>query len=710
MTRLAAVVLFACFALAGNSQEADPKVTYSTVAVPVKRAVAEIAKATGAKIDVAGEITNEVVIISVTEAPLSALMDHLAVVTSGEWSTEGGVRWLKYSKSTFEKERRARRTARLARIVAAQKSIKEGLPAFDKPDPPKSEDADSDEEPSPSPVTKAIYRIVALMDAEALVDVEKRVVFSTGPTRMQRPLPNVDRIISKLVAEHDAQVAELQKEQQKADDLDPKTVEEEQREQLWNRLFGADNSLQIVAAPVAKLLLAATRDDFPDDGMGITFHLALFDQEGKILLSGSEVALAYPEEPPDATKPVVHRVDHPLDFSPLSMERHELFYGRSRLAAEISGPLLERLLRPDVYDPRSFMDSEALLVVARVKHVNVVANLPDGMPEMRLFGPMTVETHLADLRSSSDVLEVDESEDWIVIRPADPIAARDVQTDRRALAALAKAANEDGLASLEGLAAYFSTSSERSFLDSNYVRLFARNLFGQDWEFLRLYGLLSSGQRELLRAGKQIPVRSLSTAQKELITDMVYGALRYEVERPGILQFSESELITVAGLGRAWPELDYHDEPTELMPAGLPPNATVSMSASEEGVFLPLARQGEKRTFRGPMSADDIAARMYQSERFTATTPQAANPGKMGKRTVLTFEIHLMPGAMIKGSLYEDAYPKDAPVTTWDTLPKEFLERVKHRVEAMKSLAKLLYGDERGPYVHAQLKDGMAEE
>jgi hypothetical protein len=49
----------------------DPAVTYSTVAVSVKKAVQDIAKVTGAKLDVADAAANEIVVISVKDAPLS---------------------------------------------------------------------------------------------------------------------------------------------------------------------------------------------------------------------------------------------------------------------------------------------------------------------------------------------------------------------------------------------------------------------------------------------------------------------------------------------------------------------------------------------------------------------------------------------------------------------------------------------------------------
>ncbi|MGI8923625.1 MAG: hypothetical protein ACR2HJ_06225 [Fimbriimonadales bacterium] len=685
MVRIAAAVLTACVSLAGYSQEPDPKVTYSTVAVPVKRAVEEIAKATGAKIDVAGDILSEIVIISVTEAPLSELMSRLATVTSGEWTTEGGVRWLKYSKATFEKERKTRRTRRLAGLAASIKKIKEDLAAPKKNVKPQVFDEDDFLEPEPSPSSDATFRIASLLEPEVLVDIEGRTVFSNRPNGMQRPLPDVREIVSGLVDEHNKRASEIAKTLEEESVLQPKTVEEEQREQAWVRLFGVEPERRFINAPVSKVLLAVTADTgYAVDEIGV--ELMLFDSAGRLLISNYESLAAYVETDVGAFR-AKSATEAPIDFSPLAREHAGVLFGLGRLSAEISDGLKQRLLRPDLYDPWSFADSEALLAVAKSRSMNLVANISDSELLVRLRNQITPSAYLATLASRGETA-INDGDGWIELQPVDLIAARESRLNRRVLAALVKAGYEKGLPSLDDLAAFVKESPPFPYLAYNYIRFFAINYVYADQELLRLYAFLSPSQRTFLRTEGSLPVRTLDAAQRRMISAMVYKDVRYKVFREGAPLFEEADLLAVLGVFNRH-DVDYLDEPTELLPQGLPPDATITLTISEEDAFYPSHREGEKRTYRGPMSPTDLAS---QSFTMSGETVPLNLIGGLGKRSVLKFKIGLTADASIEGVLYDDRVPKDGELIRNDALPRSFLDRVDRHLEKLRSLHKMLHG------------------
>ncbi|MGI8922643.1 MAG: hypothetical protein ACR2HJ_01155 [Fimbriimonadales bacterium] len=484
--------------------------------------------------------------------------------------------------------------------------------------------------------------------------------------------------------------SEIAKSLEEESILHPKTVEEEQREQAWVRVFGVAPATRLINAPVSKVLLAVTADiGYAIDDIGV--ELKLFDSAGRVLISNYESLAAYLETDIGAlrAKPAT---EAPIDFSPLAQEHAGVFFGPRRNSAEISEALMQRLLRPDLYDPWSFADSEALLAVAKSRRKNLIANLSKNTRMIQLRRQITPSAYLATLASRGETA-INDRGGWIEIRPVDPIAARESRLNRKALAALVRAGYEKGLPSLDDLAAFDKESPSFPFLGYDYIDFFATNYVYADAQLLRLYAFLSPSQRTLLRTERGLPVRTLDPVQSRMISDVVYKDLRYKVYRKEAPSFEEADLLDDMGVFHRH-GVDYLDEPTELLPQGLPPDATINLAISEEDAFYPSHGEGEKRTDGRSMSPADLASRSFTDDGDTVPLKLI---GRLGKRTALKFKIRLTAAAAIEGVLYDERVPKDGDLTRTDALPRSFLDKADRHLDKLRALHNMLFGDEQGP-------------
>ncbi|MGI8923626.1 MAG: hypothetical protein ACR2HJ_06230 [Fimbriimonadales bacterium] len=730
-----ALVLLACSG--ARAQDPDPKVTYSTVAVPIKRALADIAKATGAKIDVAGQAAAEIVIINVKDAPLSQVMAKIAKVTSGEWVKDAeGIQWLNYSSVTLQKDRQAAADMRVADVTKSLKQMADRLSPAPDIRPAGSETPD-DEEVLPQPLTgisKAIIRISSLVSPAAIASVDdgERLVFASTPTRMQRPLGNIGSIIADLVQEHNAGALEREKIERESEETNPKTVEQKKEEEdtrrTWGR-FDRQNFDKPITAPIAKVLFIISKEGFGFFGGGATIELKLFDAEGKVVLSGQD-SLGAGFDPmgmmgasaPGNTQaaPKQGPTNPPIEYSDTTKELSGFFDftggGNDFGSKKPSERLLEKLLRPDNYDPLSFQQSEALLAVARAKGVNLIANLPDNvvsfMDTFNAKGKATVDDYLEDLKNGESVT-IDSADGWMTVRPASPAKSRELRVDRFALAALIGGGHAKGVPSLDDLAAYALKCEQPSEtpIVMPYVMLFAQHAFSQgmrgptDWSMLRFYGQLTLAQRESLKAGSQLSMRSLLPQQKDLVTKMAFGSPpQIKVERPGDKPADEGGFMEMMSSFMPSAVVDYKDEPTEVMPSGLPADAYVTLKLTEDNVVVPQSAEGKDIAMFGALGTDELAIFQYMKE-----SPEFGEMGgmmpqidrvRLGSRRVLDFTFQLGVGVSLKETLLDDNLPKNSDAISTSALPAEFQARIRKRVEALKKTKMPWFGGRADPPKH----------
>lgn len=708
-------------ALAQAAPQEEPKVTYQTVAAPVARAVENLAKLANRRLEVAPAMRDGVLVIKVKDAPLGQVLDRIATVTSGKWEStnpdgqrlvpDTGLRakqatqelqdriaWLKK-----EVERRAK-SLKEAEDQQAKESQKENKSAND------PQQADS---PFPfmNPPNAQVLRLVQMLDLSALAAIPPggRLVYSTQPTPMQVRMPaQATPILTEMVRAHNVR-AQREAERKREQESKPQTPQELQMQEFMKR-FGLVPDLQPIQQ-VGKALLVVERPSstmfmIPTGGNELTFSVRIYDSQGNLgpsatdaIGSGSPMEvvreLAREPKPNEGTK---------ITFSPITKEYQQLQQFRDSAKAmetKISDELLARLLRPDEFDPLSFSVSEALLAVAEHKKLGLIANLPDGA--VGLFAVLegsvepTIESAEDDLKQGGEVLW-QEQDGWLVIQPAKPAQARAERLDRTALAKFLQEAHTRLVPSLDQLAAYarVAPSPSETPLVMLHFFVFAPNAMQDgfmgtgDWDMLRLYGMLSTSQRQTLLAGGPLAFGGLNAEQTAQLRRMVFGAgaklqTGAESDEP---QNDPNSLESFFGQFMPQTNRTLQTEPTEVMPNGLPPNGTVRVSSQHEPVVLISGNaQATGRSF-GVMDANLLAMMQYFESAMEEAQVGGEMPriekGRVGTRTKLDFTFRLARQVVMRHTLADDFVAKDAPITPLDQLPTEFQAQVQRRLEAFK--------------------------
>ncbi len=717
MKRFVAPALFGAALMASGAfaQNADPKVTYESVAVPLKTAVAAIAQKAGAKLEVAPSVGNEFVIVRLVDAPLSATLSRLADVTGCEWQAPdpSGVRRLVRSPETIRREQKEEIALKTRQIAAALKGLAKKL---EDAQAPKKDGGPNVAEAfgSPwnssiaTPTGKAIAKLSAFLDPATLATIGdgRRIVYSTDANRMQL----------RLAQRHDRVLQELARDQAEYAKRFQAAMKGEAKEQMAQfepmaKAMGIRLTPDTIDRKPAKALMVASRGGIMGmfGGDSITLDLRVYDADGRVMLSGSmplglDPLAKFIEQ---YTKPQPVEKGTPIQFSPLTTE-YSTFLNMANPAAMMeqkpSPELLETLLRPDLHDPLSLAPSDSVLAVAKAKNVNLVANLPDDVVSpitaMALMGKAapTVEGYLAELQSGEKTT-VEIKDGWMVVKPSRPVEARRTRVDREALARFIARARETETPSLEDLAdyAFHSLPPTSTPISMPYLVYSAPSALGggmsglQDWDMLRFYGSLSPAQRRQLGSGDALPFRELARSQRDLIARMAFGTnARLIVESPNSKTASDDGGF-FAMVGKFMPKThaDYRDEPTEAMPNGLPVDGAVVVK-STPGSFVTVAGpDGTTNRMYGAMGPDELGMIQYLREEPALAQAAALMPKfdrfRVGDRTTLEFNFMLMPGISIQHTLNNDLMGKNAPLVSLEQFPADFTARMNKRVKAMKA-------------------------
>lgn len=711
--------LLAAIALAlipqGQAQDArlDAKIDYETVAAPIARALQEIGEKAGVTLNTIPILGNPVVVVRVKGVPLRELMAKLASVTGGEWRQEENSYRLVRDAAAQNREANEER---LAKLAAAKKAIKQFVDSALKPPAPPGKGANAQSAAEFQGAFPgfggggadrvAIAKLLSTIDPALIAGLEDegRIVFSTSTTRMQRPFNgNVEPVFAQLVAEHNKRTAN------RVEAGRPKTAEEEELEKWAQSIFGDRYSDKPVEERPAKALFIVGGGGFMGFGGGTNLELRLYGASGKVLLSGQ--SLGWDEgimqmdqtfsQGQNTNKPAPAANDKEIEFSAQTKELTSIFAGVMQgNTAGLSKELEEKLSRPDLYDPLSFVTSESLLFAGKHKNLNVVANLPDGM--VSFFGMVmdgqakTVESFLKQL-DSSDETKVVSAEGWLTVRPEKPHDARKHRTDRAALAALIAAAREKGNPSLDDLATYAQKADQpmRSTVAMPYLTLFAPNAMGQgmggltDWNMVRLYGSLSMSQRDTLAGGGSIPFGNLLPNQQGLVNRMAFGtSARLRVVDPA--QQAEEPGGFFSMISRFMPggSKDWREEPTEAMPNGLPMNGSLTMKGTEHTVGLPAGPNAITRMM-GVVGVEELAMLRYFTEdpkmsQLAGEAMPRIDGLRLGRRRSMQYTFNVAAQTVFEHTLNDDHVEKNAPVTPMDKLPEDFKALIEKRLAQYK--------------------------
>ncbi|HXH61820.1 MAG TPA: hypothetical protein VNI20_10745 [Fimbriimonadaceae bacterium] len=692
----------------GATSKQDQKVTFTSEARPANEVIADLAAKTGLKIETTDDAKKHVLIVSVTDVPEKDLIERIAKAMSSSATFDNGTWTIAPDEPLRKKEQADVVAGRIKSFRQTQEEVRKLLSA--KPDPGLPLIT-----PLGSADSKALANLVLMINP---IDVGTlspggRIVFSTSPNRMQRPMrgPQVAEIFQTLFSEHNAEVDEQAKSEQGGD---------AGMADAFGGLLGKRlKPRKFEEVPSKAVLVLESKSGRA--GLGLQSEVAdlkVYDAKGQVVVM-SELNLspeyfkvlnqaAEGKKPvdPEAAQEKAKKSEDPTDTPKVELSKRSQAFVASAASEDLNfnvTPELKGFMEDPVkYDPLSFVTTDVLFAIAKVKNLDVVANMPDNaLMESGgfIFGDskdLTVGLAMQQL-TSSDALTVTNEGGWLTVVPKDPADARNVRQDRAELKTLISGIEKNGSLSLEALANFASKSPApmENLSTLPYFLVFAPSAFigsinGQmDWDMLRFYASLEPPVRRNLRDGQRVPFSSLSGRARNILTEMSFGANANIVAAEDLTKPKDDSpwFLSVLGAMAGGQEQSYIQEPTEVMPNGLP-NGYIEMSTSTGPVLQQTSQQRNIFLSMTAMTPQDFAFIEMAKEAapgFNLGFVGGADAAKIAQRETLDFHFWLSDAAGLDKSLFDDHLDPNAKEISMTNLPADFRALVDKAKEKIKN-------------------------
>lgn len=682
-------ILLACLIARQTDPALERKVTFRCQAMTAAAAIDQLSKLSETPLSTQAPISGEMLVLRFKDVPLRIAMDRMATAASGEWvKTESGYTLTRPGTliRAIEHTQRAERIAALKEALAkrlkdfqpydantvatlfdALRSNAKAKPAAGSPQSESRPAAFARQRPSERLTT----RLLAGIDVENLADLPngQRIVFSTRPTAMQRP----------LASQAYQAVQDFAREQQ-----------------IWN---GASNGLsvpggrylsmgqataspQVIASQANRLLMVCVADW---DYGTIQVQVKIADQAGQVL-SDTRSAIFLRSFAAVADKPAGSpvspgRTGKAIQLSPLAQELRDLLRtdengAHAGVAKPISADLKGYLLNPVQNDPLDLFPSEPFLAAGDALDLNVAACVDDSDFEGSMSSDLTADGALSGSGKIKD--------GWFILSPDNPLKVK--HEDRRALSVFLNSAAQKGRLTLEAKAAYaqvvdgFDGGLGAGLIDAIVPGL-SGTLDGEDWLFLRLYGTLSATQRDMLLKGGRIPLNDLFSKQQAVVAQIVFGR---DVES------MESTVTATEQDGPLTPTSSLASEPTELLPNGLDHRVSITMGTSDETALFSSTKVNDQVLPMELTDTDSIAMSMI-GPLLKDIMPEGFDEVLVGFRTgrKQTYSLAVnLPNHGADSDDLVDAQMQPGPVLTFDKLPGDTKKLIQDRIDEMTKIFK----------------------
>lgn len=677
----------ALFALAlaplAQAQFPTGTISFERRASSVKSVLGELSVQTHIQIEAVPEINNEIVLVSVTNAPIDTVLRGLAKTVEGEWKLQGSVLRLVVDKETRRKNERKELQKKALAIAEA---IKERAKK-------------SDSTPGLT-ADGLITRLLQGIDPTVLADLgpNGRLVFSTDPNRLQLSFgAGATEQIDAFIKNHNANLPSAAEGIDKAlSNLDQKQAD---------AIKALTQNETKVIGQVRKGLLVVTKMSLGIMDM-TQIQLKLYDSSGKTAFTGQSILSLKGDEMSQlisaATtkkKPETNAKSTPIEYSDDSKELDNSTKGMimGNYGLHFSPELQVKLMNPTKSDPLSFSASDELLSYARSRGKSIIACVPDsagGMSYASLTGGnMTVETVDRDLHAGKKMQILDESS-IILIEPAHPALERSLRVDRVALETLLKRSQGKMIPSLDDMADYAKSSPDPSLggVGQTYITLFVpggsqQGLGGPtNWNMLRFYADLSPDSRNSLRQGAKLSLGSLSSIQRNCLESIVYSSNSGLSVARETKQEPQPFYMQIMG---ASTNIDYRDEPTEALPNGIPNDGFLDLAVSQEPFGFPVASNGNHNIgAMAVLDADELAIfKMLKEDKnfsqFASFMPKFGQM-KVGSRELLNFTFHFSQDISSKQVLKDHHLPDNAQIYSENDLPADFQKLIGVKLDEFK--------------------------
>lgn len=649
--------------LASYQASLQQPVQYSNSGDSIADIVSALADQTGVRLETGDDAKGQYMVLHTANRPLSEVMERIAIASASRWSVEDGVSRLVPDEAMRKGQEQKHIAARLEQresMIRDMSSILEDL---------RKEDMEEEGVADAIASYESWLNIYKAVDGPTLAAMkpEDRIVFSSRPTQMQRPLPPIQNYLGYFIKEINREYEEY-----------PGPTYEENSEELQRiRDMIAKYAFDYMSrkGEVAKVLLVASGSTYDRKALP-TVELYLYDRTGRLLGSfyqdeyvDSEAyyGTTYSPETEAAAQRFIKDVDDLIKRDPkpeMPQWWQEIALESSRSYREMvndtvippthfSPETIDRIYHPTQYDPLGLSIGEALVRFGKATNQALAVTLPEVIPLAATdASPWEM---LRTWFTYPEGMEISYEGSWFLIQPSVPVVHREQILDREALEILLNSGDEHGMLSYDSIAA-FALRVPAAMMDSfttrpaEYISLEKQGLdypwagdANMGWNALKFYGSLSKGQQNSLKRGESVAIRSLSASARTQLTTLLFGS-DSRIGRPSIedrKRFTEEfgEYAFTYLIGDTISLGDYRDEPTEAMPNGLNTNGVITGEAYKTLVVAPGKLEGDKFEWESIISLDEYTALMQ--------SPYAAPSLFMmlGERDELRMTISVSPQA-----------------------------------------------------------------
>lgn len=497
-------------------------------------------------------------------------------------------------------------------------------------------------------------KVVPVADL-ASIGTGDRIVYSTAPNKMQRPMPNALK-----------------------SDIEQFTNESSLLADAW---IDSGEGAQFFVAPrrgkVEEVVVSISRTGFG----GLTAELRAFDSNDGGL---GDASLGVDSSFTDGIKPEkLTDSDKLIELRPLSKQLVAI--AQDAMQNKPMNPpeeLRQRFYHPKESEPMALVNTEGMQALSSVEKKNVVIAFPEpqifGVLVLSPDGKITIRRFQQSLTAMGDTRE--EHDGWICYKERDPIAGRTRRIDRASLENYYKRVERDKRAGLEALAELtlkHPTPLEHTMFPI-YVMLTGSYLsnmrYDGDLNLVRLYGTLTGAQKESLKRGDKLGIDAFSNPQKQYLSRFMFSK-RYDSLTYEAVDGRGGDIYN----GRV-------QEPTEVFPNGLGGTFALSANVSDRPSLFRKESYGEVR----PTTADQLAWEQYQGERPDLFPYASAYLDRQkgtqfisGHENQWEFRIRLTPYASTSAILTDNAIPESGFMSA-DQLPADFKAEVRKKLDALR--------------------------
>lgn len=357
-----------------------PSISYETVAKPLVEVLRDLSEDSGVEMRASKAIENDKLVIRVRDADISKIREKIAEAVAGKWSEKVDIFTIERDEVRERKhfdDEVNRRMSHWRDTLARTRFM------------PQLGGATIEDIVGKGHFVADIYQIatqiVSNIDVRQIVAMppDDRLVYSTAPTGMQLPLPNMDSLLESAIADHN-RIAEVAAKVE----VEPPVVGTQQ-ETLRNRM------LQKWKMPLRIMIVAESQPD------AANVTVLLVDPSRRVLASASMgPSFHMQHDLPNLPSGVIGSESIVLSKTASKFAELMSHIGMERLGAglaEIDEETREVLKSPVLNDPLTFQLLEALLGLSEKTRWQLVASVRDEMVPITPGYVFTVQSVLSDI-------------------------------------------------------------------------------------------------------------------------------------------------------------------------------------------------------------------------------------------------------------------------------------------------------------------------